>query len=166
MKRVIFSVLCLAVAASGCWAKVQIVFRLASPPMPVVAGQHFSLCAANVGTVPVDLTLQFINVRTGAIVATRDVTLPPPGASGAPDPCLNTTAEALAPLAAAAASDPPLLVALAVIKRGLFARAVAATASVQVSVPDTAGGYRVLASIPLTLATLVNGRNTPIERFR
>lgn len=128
--------------------------------------QHFSVCAANVGTVNADLTMQFINVRTGAIVVSREVTLPPPGSAlGMPDPCLQTTADALAPPPGAPA-DPPLLVALVVIKRGLFSRASAATASVQVTVTDAAGGRRLLASIPLALATLINGRNTPIERVQ
>jgi hypothetical protein len=123
MKRVVYSMALLAVAGTSSWAKVAVVFRLASPPMPVEAGQGFSLCAANVGTVSADLTLQFISVRTGAIVASRDVTLPPPGsAAGTPDPCLRTTADALAAPAATPA-DPPLLVALVVIKRGLFSKA-------------------------------------------
>lgn len=164
MRRAIYSMALLAIAGTSAWPKVAVVFRLASPPMPVEAGQRFSLCAANVGTVNADLTLQFISVRTGAIVASRDVTLPPPGsASGIPDPCLHTTADALAGPAVTPA-DPPLLVALVVIKRGLFSRVSAATASVQVMVTDATGGQHLLASIPLHLATLVNGRNTPIER--
>jgi hypothetical protein len=132
--------------------------------MPVLAGQRFSLCAANVGRVNAELTLRFINVRTGAVVASRDVTLPPPGSSGGiPDPCLETTADAVSAPAVTSA-EPPLLVALVAIKRGVFARASAATASVQVMVADAAGGYRILASIPLQLATLMIGRNKPIER--
>jgi hypothetical protein len=113
-----------------------------------------------------DLTLQFISVRTGAIVASREVTLPPPGsAGGTPDPCLSTTAEALG-AAGSPPDQPPLLVALVVIKRGLFARASAATASVQVTAATSTGERRVVASIPLQLATLINGRNTPIERVQ
>lgn len=166
MKRLVYAIVLLAIAGTSSWAKVAVVFRLASPPLPVEAGQRFSLCAANVGTVNTDLTLQFINVRTGAIVASRDVTLPPPGSgTGTPDPCLQTTADALAPPVGTPA-DPPLLVALVVIKRGLFSRASAATASVQVTVEDATGGQRLLASIPLHLATLTNGRNTPIERVQ
>src|SRR5262249_7658953 len=150
----------LAIAGTSGWAKIAVVFRLASPPLPVEPGQHFSLCAANVGTVSADLTLQFISVRTGAIVASREVTLPPPGsAGGTPDPCLQTTAEALS--SDVTHSEPPMLVALVVIKRGLFSRVAAATASVQVAATDATGGQRILASIPLHLATLINGRNTP-----
>jgi hypothetical protein len=141
------------------------VFRLASPPLPVEVGQHFALCAANVGTMNADLTLQFINVRTGAIVATREVTLPPPGSAGAmPDPCLNIASDAVSVPAGAPAGE-PLIVALVVIKRGLFSRASAATASVQVTAAGATGG-RMVASIPLHLATLINGRNTPIERVQ
>lgn len=166
MTRLVRAIALLAMAGTGSWGKVAVVFRLASPPLPVEAGQHFGLCAANVGAVNVDLTLQFINVRTGAIVAARDVTLPPAGSAGnMPDPCLNTTAEAvLAP--AGARADQPLLVAVVVIKRGLFSRASAATASVQVTVADAAGGQHLVASIPLLMATLTNGRNTPIERVQ
>lgn len=156
----------LALAGTCCWGKVAVVFRLASAPLPVESGQQFGLCAANVGTVDVELTLQFINVRTGAIVATRNVTLPPPGSSGSmPDPCLNTSADALSAPGGTSA-DQPLLVALVVIKRGLFSRASAATASVQVTSADHGGGRRIVTSIPLHLATLVNGRNTPIERVQ
>jgi hypothetical protein len=166
MTRLIRSIALLAMAGSCSWGKVAVVFRLASPPLPVEDGQHFGLCVANVGTVKADLTLQFINVRTGAIVATREVTLPPPGtAGGSPDPCLNITSDAV-PAPAGAAADHPLLVALVVIKRGLFSRVSAATASVQVTTVDATGGRRLLASIPLHLATLTNGRNTPIERVQ
>jgi hypothetical protein len=63
-------------------------------------------------------------------------------------------------------ADHPLLVALVVIKRGLFSRVSAATASVQVTTVDAGGGRRLVASIPLHLATLTNGRNTPIERVQ
>ena len=122
MKRMTGLIALLALAGASSGAKVAVVFRLASPPLPVEAGQHFSLCAANVGTVNADVTLQFISVRTGAIIASRDVSLPPPGSSGrTPDPCLDTTADAVsAPTMTPA--NPPLLVALVAIKRGLFSR--------------------------------------------
>jgi hypothetical protein len=87
-----------------------------------------------------------------------------PSAGRTLDPCLDTTAEAVsAPTVMPA--DPPMLVALVVIKRGLFSPVSAATASVQVTATAT-GGDRILASIPLHLATLINGRNTPIERVQ
>ena len=164
MKRLAYSMAVLAMTCTFSWARVAVVFRLASPPLPVGPGQSFSLCAANVGRVNTDLTLQFINVRTGAIVASRQVILPPPGSAGAvPDPCLRTTADALAAPSATPA-DPPLVVALVIIKRGLLSQASAATASVQVTAPDPNGQPHLAASIPLVLATLTNGRNTPIER--
>src|SRR5271157_635455 len=158
MKRLVYSIALLAFAGSSAGAKMAVVFRLASPPLPVEAGQQFSLCAANVGTVKADITLQFINVRTGAIVASRDVVLPPPGsAGGTPDPCLATTADAVTAAGSAARratpAEPPLLVALVVIRHGLFSRASAATASVQVTTAGPAGERRILASIPLHLAT-------------
>ncbi len=163
MNRMLRCLFLLALAAPVLPAKVAVVFRLASPPLPAGPGHRFSLCAANVGVTNVDLTLQFILVRTGAIVATRDVTLLPPGHAGpSPDPCLETAADALP--AAAPGSGPPLIVALVVIRRGLFSRASAATASVQITAPDPSGTPRLVSSIPLMLATLVNGRNTPIEQ--
>jgi hypothetical protein len=112
MKRMLCSIALLAITGTSSWAKIAVVFRLASPPLPVEGGQHFSLCAANVGTVNVDITLQFINVRTGVVVTSREVTLAPPGTAGrTSDPCLDTTAEAVsAPTVIPA--DPPMLVAL------------------------------------------------------
>jgi len=165
MKSLVCCVVLLALASRSSSARVAVVFRLASPPIPVEAGQSFSLCAANVGTASADLTLQFINVRTGTIVASRDVILPPPGsAAGTPDPCLQTTADAIGPTTSSH-SNPTLVVGLVVIKKGLFSRAAAATASLQVAVTDS-GGSRIVASIPLHLATLTNGRNTPIEHVK
>jgi hypothetical protein len=157
MKRLIcvFTLLFAAFPASGRYA---VVFRLASPPLPVEAGQQFSLCVANVGTSKSDLTLQFINVRTGAVIKSRDLTLPPPGTSPMPDPCLAATADEVG----AVPGEPPLLVALVIVRHGLFSRAAAATASVQVTGPQG----RMVASIPLHVATLVNGRNTPIENVK
>jgi len=159
MKRLLFAIALLAAAAPA-WGRYLVVFRLASPPLPVEAGQQFSLCAANVGTVNADLTLQFINVRTGAVIASRSVILPPPGAAAMPDPCLEATAEQIGN----AGTGPPLVVALVIIRHGLFNRAAAATASVQVTAPAPSGQRRLVASIPLLLATLTNGRNTPIEK--
>lgn len=162
MTRLIHSLALLVLAGACSWGKVAVVYRLASPPLPVESGQQFSLCAVNVGRVNVDLTLQFINVRTGALVATRDVMLPPPGSAGTmPDPCLTASADAVA-----TPGGQPLLAALVVIRRGLFSHTSAATASVQVTASDASGTRHMVASIPLLLATIVNGRNTPIERVR
>jgi len=174
VRRMLCVIAVFAMAAIPSWARVAVVFRLASPPMPVEPGQSFSLCAANVGRASAALTLQFINVRTGAIVASREVILPPPWASGPqtqgsaagmPDPCLRTTADAwISP--ASTLADPPLLVALVVIRKGLFSQASAATASLQVTAAGPNGQPQLLASIPLQMATLTNGRNTPIERVQ
>jgi len=155
MKR---SLCAIALLAFGIplWARYLVVFRLASPPIPVEAGQQFSLCAVNVGTVDADLTMQFLNVRTGAVIGSRNVMLPPPGAGGMPDPCLDATAEQVSGVG----GGPPLMAALVIIRHGLFSRAAAVTASVQVTTSDR----RIVASIPLHLATMINGRNTPIEK--
>ena len=73
MRRLLFALSILAVAALPASPRVMVVFRLASPPLPVEAGQQFALCAANVGATNVDLTLQFVSVRTGAVAASKDV---------------------------------------------------------------------------------------------
>jgi hypothetical protein len=179
MKRQIWPILILMAAATPAWPRVAVVFRLASPPLPVQAGQEFTLCAANVGTTNADIVLNFVSVRTGAIVAGKQVTLPPPGAGGAipgtvpgnvpsamPDPCLITTAEAIAKAGAAASGGEPLVVALMIVRHGLFHGAAAATASVQVTTVGANGERQTLASVPLYLATMINGRNTPIETVR
>jgi hypothetical protein len=179
MKRLIGPILILAAAAAPAWPRVAVVFRLASPPLPVQAGQEFTLCAANVGTANADVVLNFVSVRTGAILASKQVTLPPPGAgwavpgaapgsvpSAMPDPCLSTTAEAIAKAGAAVSGGQPLIVALMIVRHGLFHGAAAATASVQVTVAGANGERKTLASVPLYLATMTNGRNTPIETVR
>jgi hypothetical protein len=176
MKRVIWPILFLIAAAAPAWPRVAVVFRLASPPLPVQAGQEFTLCAANVGTANANIVLNFVSVRTGAIVAGKQVTLPPPGAGGInsgavpgaipsamPDPCLITTAEAIAKAGAAPPGGQPLVVAVMIVRHGLFRCAAAATASVQVTAAGANGERQMLASVPLYLATMTNGRNTPIE---
>ncbi len=163
MPRLPIWVFLLLAAALPAPSRVMVVYRLASPPIPVEAGQQFALCAANVGRVPADLQLQLINVRTGAIVAEREITLPPPGSATAmPDPCITTTAAVIA----SANAQPALLVGLVVSRRGLFARATAATASIQITQATASGEVKLLGSVPLLLATMTNGRNTPIETVK
>lgn len=170
MRRLIGPLLFL-MAAAPALSRVAVVFRLASAPLPVQVGQEFALCAANVGISNADITLNFINVRTGTIVASKQLTLPPPGAGGAvqsamPDPCLSTTADAIAKAGVAPTTDPLLVVALMVVRQGVFRKASAATASVQVTVAGPNGARQIVASVPLYLATMTNGRNTPIEIVR
>ena len=166
---VFWPIVFLMAAASPAWPRVAVVFRLASPPLPVQAGQEFTLCAANVGRANADIVLNFVSVMTGAIVASKQVTLPPPGGavpSAMPDPCLITTAEAIAKAGAATSGGQPLVVALMIVRHGLFHGAAAATASVQVTIAGANGERQTLASVPLHLATMINGRNTPIETVR
>ena len=169
MRRLIGPLLFLMAAPAS--PRVAVVFRLASAPLPVQLDQEFALCAANVGRVNADITLSFINVRTGAIVASKEVMLPPPGAGGAvpssmPDPCLSVTANAIVKAGAASNGGPALVVALMVIKHGVFHGAAAASASVQVTVAGPNGGRQIVVSVPLYLATMTNGRNMPIEIVR
>ena len=164
MKRLLTLITILTAGVPAAWPKVVVAFRLASPPLPVEAGQHFSLCAANVGTRAIDVQLEFISVRTGAVISSRLVTIPPPGTSATmPDPCLTTTAEVIMAAGPPLPGEPPLVVGLVVVRRGLFSAPSAATAAVQVTVADAGGARHLVASIPLHFATMVNGRNTPIE---
>jgi hypothetical protein len=167
MRRLLIALSILAVAALPASPRVMVVFRLASPPLPVEAGQQFALCAANVGATNVDLTLQFVSVRTGAVAASKDVVLPAPGAgSPMPDPCLVTPAETIASAGTPQPNEPAMVVGLVVMKRGLFARATAATAAIQVTTLAPTGERKLLASVPLLMATAINGRNTPIEKVK
>jgi hypothetical protein len=151
----------LMTAAFSSHAKTAVVSRLATPPVPVEAGLEFSVCAANVGTVKADIQLQFVSVRTGAVVATRDVTLPPPGTGAMPDPCLTTTADAVLRAGNATAADGAMVVAIVAIRRGLFNRPPAATAGLQVMAAGPAGARHVVASVPLEMVT--NPRNGMVE---
>jgi hypothetical protein len=166
MRRLFFTLSIVIFAALPASPRVMVVFRLASPPVPVEAGQQFALCAANVGSTSVDLTLQFVSVRTAAVAASKDVILPPPGGGPIPDPCLTVTAETIAAAGTPPANEHAMVVGLVAMKRGLFARAVAATAAIQVTTLSPTGERKLLASVPLQMATATNGRNTPIERVK
>jgi len=164
MKRPLILIAIFATASSAAWPKVVVAFRLASPPLPVQAGQQFSLCAANVGIRSIDAQLEFVSVRTGAVISSRQLTIPPPGTSATmPDPCLTATAEQILAAGVPPPGEPALVVGVVVVRRGLFSGPSAATASVQVTAPDANGTRRLVASIPLALATMIHGRNTPIE---
>jgi len=160
--RTLLSVAVLLAGAMPAPAKPAAVFRLATPPVPVEAGLEFSVCAANVGTVKADIQLQFVSVRTGAVVATRTVQLPPPGsAAPMPDPCLVTTADAILHAGNPPASDGAMVVAIVAVRRGLFGPIPAATAGLQVTAADPSGTRRVVASVPMEMVT--NPRNTVLE---
>lgn len=151
-------------AAASCLpAKTLSVSRLASPPVPVAAGQEFSLCAANVGNVKADILLQLVSVRTGSVIASREITLLPPGAAGpVPDPCITATADAVMQAGKdAPAGAPPLVVAIAVVRQGFFGRhTVAVSAGLGITAAGASGAHRV-ATIPLQLAT--NLRDWTVE---
>ncbi len=154
-----------------------VAFRLASLPSTAEPGQKLVLCAANVGTGALDVSLQFINVRTGGVVAEKTIKLEPLGAGATLSPCITTTAEALAgagmnqvaqpavrttaqsAFAAdmAAASTPggeSLVVGVALVRRFPFAfRQAQVTASIQVVAPDANGVMRTVQTIPLSRTT-------------
>jgi hypothetical protein len=83
-----------------------------------------------------------------------------------PDPCLIASAETIAAAGSPPPGEPSLVVRIAVAGRGLFSKPLAATASIQVTAPAASGERRIVASVPLLLATMTNGRNTPIERVK
>ena len=83
MRRIFFTLSILVSAAFPASPRVMVVFRLASPPLPVEAGQQFGLCAANVGSTSVDLTLQFVSVRTAARSSQQRCRPAPAGSQGA-----------------------------------------------------------------------------------
>jgi hypothetical protein len=89
---------CFALAtAAGAWAGMKpVAFRLASLPASAEPGQKLVLCAANIGTGAVDVTLEFINVKTGGVVAEKTVSLEPLGAGAAAQPCVTMATETLA----------------------------------------------------------------------
>ncbi len=156
----------LACAASACAAMKPVAFRLASLPASAEPGQNLVLCAANIGTGTVDVSLEFINVRTGGVVTEKTVSLAPLGTGAASQPCLTTTVEtaaagqANAPMASSFAPAAPagvadsgqaLVVGVAMVRKPLLSfREAQVTASIQVLAPDANGTMRTVATIPLS----------------
>jgi hypothetical protein len=135
-------------------AVAAVPFQLASPPLPAAPGQEFTLCAANIGR-KAQMTLQFVNVRTNAIVAEKSLMLFAPGALNPPsDPCLSITAEAIAAAGAqpgAQVNGQLVVVGVVFVKRGFLPKAV--TASVQIR---AVGSAQAGTMIPLTPVGLSN----------
>jgi len=169
------SLTCLALLAAGsAWAGMKpVAFRLASLPASAERGQKLVLCAANIGTGAVDVSLEFINVKTGVVVAEKTVTLEPLGSGTASSPCVTATAEAVAgavphaagpqaegtmasSFASGAAAVPQtdgqaLVVGVAMVRKSLLSfREAQVTASIQVLAPDETGAMRTVGTIPLS----------------
>jgi hypothetical protein len=162
---------CLVLAtATGVWAGSNpVAFRLASLPASAEPGQKLVLCAANIGTGSVDVTLEFINVKTGALVTEKTVKLESLGSGATAQPCLATeTPNAAAPhvdaaMSASFASGGPasqaddgeaLLVGVAMVRKPLLSfREAQVTASIQVRAPDAYGAMRTVQIIPLGRTT-------------
>ncbi|HUE00288.1 MAG TPA: hypothetical protein VMR62_12005 [Bryobacteraceae bacterium] len=167
--------LCLSLGtAAGALAGLKpVAFRLASLPASAEPGQKLVLCAANIGTGSVDVTLEFINVKTGGVVIDKTVSLEPLGAGTASQPCVTTEVAAAAgaqtagPMASsfaasgaangAAAASPTdgeaLLVGVAMVRKSLLSfREAQVTASIQVMAPDADGVMRTVQTIPLSRA--------------
>jgi hypothetical protein len=146
-----------------------VAFRLASSPASAEPGQELVLCAANIGTGSVDVTLEFLNVKTGGVVAEKTVRLEPLGAGAAAEPCVATAAKTVGgprvdiPMASSFASGgtaapvadgQALLVGVAMVRKPLLSfREAQVTASIQVMAPDADGAMRTVQTIPLSRAT-------------
>lgn len=166
---------CLALAcAATAWAEIKpVAYRLASLPASAEPGQKLVLCAANIGSGAVDVSLKFINVQTGSVVAEKTVSLAPLGSGAASQPCLTTAAEAVAAAvgnrsaphaagameksftsgaaAATAADGQALVVGVAMVRKPLLSfREAQVTASIQVLAPDANGAMRTVETIPLS----------------
>jgi len=169
--RVWLTSLALVTAARACAGPVA--FRLASLPASAEPGQKLVLCATNIGTGVVDVTLEFVNVKTGGMVAEKTVRLEPLGAGAAAQPCMTTAAEAVAaavPNAGAPHTDGPmaasfasggmaapasdgqaLVVGVAMVRKPLLSfREAQVTASIQVMAPYANGVMRTVQTIPLS----------------
>jgi hypothetical protein len=135
----------------------------------VEPGQKLVLCAANVGTGAVDVTLEFINLAGGGVAAEKTVTLQPLGDSAAGATCVTmaagpaTGASATPPIAstftstaagAGPADTPPMVVGVAMVRKSLLSfREAQVTASIQVLAPGANGTARLVATIPLSRTT-------------
>ncbi|HXM43693.1 MAG TPA: hypothetical protein VN924_20835 [Bryobacteraceae bacterium] len=163
---------CFALAtAASAWAGLNpVAFRLASLPASAEPGQNLVLCAANIGTGVVDVTLEFINVKTGGVAAEKTVRLQPLGTGTGAQPCVAmAVTEAVrgarvdTPMAASfasggmavpAADGEALLVGVATVRKPLLSfREAQVTASIQVMAPDADGAMRTVQTIPLSRAT-------------
>jgi len=138
--------LCLTTGLAA-FALKPVVYRLASLPATAEQGQQLLLCATNIGTGPVDVSLEFINVKTGSVMADKTVSLSPLGGGSASQPCLTATAQP----SEAADSGPALIVGVAMVRRSLLSfREAQVTASIQVMAPDASGTMRTVQTIPLS----------------
>ncbi len=176
MKTGVWVTCCVLTCAAGARAGMKPVsYRLASLPASAEQGQKLVLCAANIGTGTVDVSLEFINVKTGLVVAETTVTLPPLGAGAGTQPCLNATADSVAaapnagtPHAAGAmesaftsnaAATPAgdgqaVVVGVAMVRKPLLSfREAQVTASIQVLAPVGNGVMRTVETIPLSRTT-------------
>jgi hypothetical protein len=151
-------------SAAAAWAGMKpVAFRLASLPASAQAGQELVLCAANIGTGSVDVTLEFIDVTTGGLVAQKTVTLEPLGTGARSQPCVSMAAGTAGgshlnpPMASSfvpATDGEALVVGVAMVRKPLLSfREAQVTASIQVMAPDAEGAMRTVQTIPLSRAT-------------
>lgn len=167
------SLVLLSFALAAAVSAAPVTYRLASLPATAAPGQKLVLCAANVGTGTLDVTLEFLNVSTGTVISEQTVKLPALGSAPAgPSPCISTMPGVAAsggsaePAGSAglgnqfvagaptAADGQALVVGVALVRRPLLSfREAQVTASIQVLAPDASGGMRTVETIPLTRTT-------------
>ncbi len=128
------------------WAgQKPVAYRLASLPASAEQGQELVLCAVNIGTGPVDVSLEFINVKTGIVITESTVSLAALGSGAASQPCLTTQAAALDP------GGDALVVGVALVRKPLLSfREAQVTASIQVLAPDVNAAMHTVETIPLS----------------
>jgi len=147
-----FPCLALLTISHAAAALSPVAYRLASLPASVEKGQQLLLCAANIGTGALDVSLQLISVRTGRVVAEKTVRLAPLGSGAAAAPCVTTAAEAVGE-ALPAADGQPLVVGVAMVRKPVLSfREAQVTASIQVLAPDANGLMHSVETIPLSRA--------------
>ncbi|HVN04484.1 MAG TPA: hypothetical protein VMT86_08715 [Bryobacteraceae bacterium] len=167
-----FAGFALITAAAAHAGMKPVAYRLASLPASVEPGQKLLLCAANIGTGAVDVSLEFINVKTGSVVSEKTVTLQPLGAGAASQPCVTAATETLSAAPTSTANQPmassfasagaassasdgeALVVGVAMVRKPLLSfREAQVTASIQVMAPDPTGASRTVQVIPLSRTT-------------
>jgi hypothetical protein len=147
MLRPFLATAILALVATPAFSAIS----LATAPLPVSPGQELTLCAVNIGRHKAKVTLEIINVHTGAVAVQKDLMLTPAGSAAASsEPCLSTTSDALTNNPDNS-QQPQLVVAVVAFRWGAFSGPQPLTASLQIRMP---GSTQPPYTIPLGPARL------------
>jgi hypothetical protein len=120
---------------------------LTGGPISVGAGDHALVCATNLGSAPVSVTMQLLNATSGAVVLQMSTTLGQTGTTsgpGTPGACLDSATASTAIIAV-------LIARVAVNPQPLPPQTVTLVASLQVLGMGTSGPLnpRVVALLPV-----------------